>query len=53
MAAISIDCLHEGAYSELAPSIDKYGEMEALEMRNLLEFSRQIAAGMVSEAWMY
>ncbi len=30
-----------------------YGEMEALEERNLLEFSRQIEAGMVSEAWMY
>ncbi len=43
----------KGAYSELAPSIDKYGGMEALEERNLLEFSRQIAAGMVSGAWMY
>lgn len=37
----------KGAYSELAPGEVKYMKLEALEIRNLLEFARQIAAGMV------
>ena len=37
----------EGAYSELNPTKDNYAELGALEERNLLEFARQIAAGMV------
>ena len=39
----------KGAYSELAPGEKDYSKMESLEVRNLLEFARQIAAGMVSE----
>ena len=34
-------------YSELNPSNEMYAELGALEERNLLEFARQIAAGMV------
>lgn len=34
-------------YSELNPSSERYAELGALEEKNLLEFARQIAAGMV------
>ena len=34
-------------YSELNPTKDKYAELGSVEERNLLEFARQIAAGMV------
>lgn len=40
----------KGAYSELAPGEARYKNLEALEVKNLLEFARQIGAGMVS-AW--
>ena len=36
----------KGAYSELTPNHADPG-VEVLEVRNLLEFARQIAAGMV------
>ena len=38
----------EGAYSELNPSTERYAELGSLEEKNLLEFARQIAAGMVT-----
>ncbi len=38
----------QGAYSTLSPK-DIYEDMELLEDKDLLEFSRQIAAGMVGE----
>ena len=36
-----------GVYSELSPKDDSYLDLGVLEERNLLEFARQIAAGMV------
>ncbi len=37
----------QGAYSKLSPK-DLYDDLDLLEEKDLLEFSRQIAAGMVS-----
>lgn len=37
-------------YSELSPKDDSYMELGVLEERNLLEFARQIAAGMVGRS---
>ena len=34
-------------YSELNPGSERYAELGTLEEKNLLEFARQIAAGMV------
>ena len=43
-----------GVYSHLAPfGAEEYSDLGVLEERNLLEFARQIAAGMVSEQLMY
>lgn len=36
-----------GVYSKLDPKDDPYRELGELEEKNLLEFARQIAAGMV------
>ena len=36
-------------YSELNPGSERYAELGTLEERNLLEFARQIAAGMVQK----
>ena len=34
-------------YSELNPGCERYAELGALEEKHLLEFARQIGAGMV------
>ena len=36
-------------YSELNPGSERYAELGTLEERNLLEFARQVAAGMVQK----
>ena len=36
-------------YSELNPGSERYAELGTLEEKNLLEFARQIAAGMVQK----
>ena len=36
-----------GVYSKLKPKDEDYAELGTLNERNLLEFARQIAAGMV------
>jgi len=37
----------EGAYSHLVPHSELYEDLEAMNEQDLLDFSRQIAAGMV------
>jgi hypothetical protein len=36
-------------YSELNPSSERYADLGTLEEKNLLEFARQVAAGMVTK----